>query len=62
MNLMDEGLKIQGVIVKANAEAAAEQERRDRMAGKHEEKPRDWRTVNGSRDWYDSGHSAGDFK
>lgn len=58
---MQEGLKLQQAIVEANAKAAAEQERRDRMRGKHTDRKKRVPKINGSVEWHDSGHGAGDF-
>jgi hypothetical protein len=62
VDLMQEGLKLQQAIVDANAKAAAEQERRDRLRGKHEQRKKQTPKINGSVEWHDSGHDAGDFK
>lgn len=61
VDLMQEGLKLQQAIVDANAQAAAEQENRDRMR-KHENRNKRVLKINGSVEWYESGHGAGDFK
>ncbi|HEY7986596.1 MAG TPA: hypothetical protein VIE17_06715 [Methylophilaceae bacterium] len=61
MNLMQEGLKLQQAIVDANAKAAAEQEQRDRLGSKHEQRKKKQTKINGSVEWHDSGHGAGDF-
>jgi hypothetical protein len=58
---MQEGLKLQQAIVDANARAAAEQEQRDRMRSKHEDRNKKLPKINGSVEWHDSGHGAGDF-
>lgn len=39
---------------------ANEQEEADRLREKYPE-PETERTINGSRDWYESGHSSADF-
>jgi hypothetical protein len=64
VNLIQEGLKLQQAIVDANAKAADEQETRDRMRGKHQDRKQRLPSckINGSTEWYDSGHGAGDFK
>ncbi len=61
MNLIQEGLKLQQAIVDANAKAAAEQEKRDRLRSKHEQRNKKPPKINGSVAWHDSGHGARDF-
>ena len=65
MDLMQEGLKLQQAIVDANAKATvkaeSEQEQRDRMRAKHSERKQKPPKINGSVEWHDSGHGAGDF-
>jgi hypothetical protein len=59
---MQQGLKLQQAIVEANKRAELEQEQRDRMRGKHETRNKKLPKINGSVEWHESGHGAGDFK
>ncbi len=61
MNLIQEGMKLQQAIVDANAKAAAEQEKRDRLRSKHEQRNKKPPKINGSVAWHDSGTWRQDF-